>query len=231
MGRLTREGAGKLIPTRLRERVDMFRFRHRWGFDPPPPWSDWTGYEVLLEEIERHGLDEVEGDVLEIGPLLGGGTAKLCGWFAVKTGNKRVVSVDIFDPTTDLTTTSEGWPMSDLYSELLAGRDQRTVFDEVTRHCVNLDVVVGDSSTVQLPVERLAFAFVDGNHAASHVQKDFERTWERLSPGGIVAFHDYGEDLPSVTRTLHEAIGRHATEISRVWTRSPALLFVQRDSA
>jgi hypothetical protein len=31
-----------------------------------------------------------------------------------------------------------------------------------------------------------------------------------------------------VTWTLHERIGAHATEIARVWARSPMLLFVQR---
>ncbi len=49
---------------RLRARARALRFRRRWGFAPPPPWSDWVGYEVLLEEIERFGLDRVDGDVL-----------------------------------------------------------------------------------------------------------------------------------------------------------------------
>jgi geranylgeranyl diphosphate synthase type I len=56
----------------LRQLLRRARFRRRWGFDPPPPWADWVGYEALLEELERHGIDRVEGDVLEIGALLGG---------------------------------------------------------------------------------------------------------------------------------------------------------------
>jgi hypothetical protein len=47
-------------------------------------------------------------------------------------------------------------------------------------------------------------------------------------PGGLVAFHDYGGNLPDLTRTLHECIGAHAGEVARLFTREPTLLFVQR---
>jgi SAM-dependent methyltransferase len=208
--------------------LQRLRFRRRWGFDPPPPWSDWVGYEVLLEEIERHRLDRVEGDVLEIGALIGGGTAKLCGWFAGRATGKRVIAVDVFDPAFDASTTLEGWRVSDLYAAALSGRNQRELFDQVTGGCTNLVVVAGDSTSVEIPTERLAFAFVDGSHVADDVRTDFERAWERLTPGGIAAFHDYGGDLPAVTQALHACIGRHAADIARVWTRDPALLFVQR---
>ena len=218
----------KLLPAGLKARLRELRFRRRWGFAPPPEWSDWTGYEALLEEIERHRLDRVDGDVLEIGPLLGGGTVKLCRWFALHSAAKRVIAVDVFDPAFDPTATAAGWTMTELYAEVIGGRDQRTVFDAVTRGCPNLVVVAGDSARVELPAERLAFAFVDGNHSPEAVRSDFERVWERLSPQGVVAFHDYGEDLPEVTQTLHQAIGRHAEHIARVWTRPPAMLFLQR---
>jgi SAM-dependent methyltransferase len=207
------------------------RFRRRWGFEPPPSWSDWVGYEILLGEIERHGIDRVEGDVLEIGALLGGGTAKLCGWFGRNSPAKRVIAVDVFDPAFDPTTTVEGWPMKDLYLNAVGERSQREIFDEVTAGARNLDVVVGDSTKVEIPTGRLAFAFVDGSHVAEDVHADFETVWQRLSPGGLVAFHDYGGDLPGVTHTLHERIGRHADEIARVWTRQPMVLFVLREPA
>jgi len=187
-----------------------------------------VGYEVLLEEIERSGLDRLDGDVLEIGAFLGGGTAKLCGWFARRSPHKRVIVVDVFDPGFDSTTTVEGWAMHELYGTALDGRNQRSVFDDVTRGCTNLTVVVGDSTSVEIPAARLAFAFVDGSHVPEDVRSDFERVWELLSPGGIAAFHDYGADLPGVTRTLHACIGSHGDEIQRIWTRPPRLLFIQR---
>jgi hypothetical protein len=214
----------------FKERMRTARFRRRWGFEPPPPWSDWVGYEGLLDEIERHRLDAVDGDVLEIGPLLGGGTAKLCGWFGRTSPHKRVIAIDVFDPGFDPTTTMQGWTMGELYADFIGGRDQRTVFDDVTRGCENLVVIAGDSTSVELPTDRLAFAFVDGSHVPEDVRSDFELVWARLSAGGIAAFHDYGGDLPGVTHTLHACIGDHASEIARIWTGSPMVLFVQRGS-
>ena len=212
----------------LQDRARGVRFRRRWGFDPPPRWADTTGYEVLLQEIESRGIDRVDGDVLEIGALLGGGTAKLCGYFSRDAAVKQVITVDVFDPSFDPTVTVQGWSMPELYASRLRGRKQREVFDEVTRGYGNLTVVVGDSTSVDIPAQRLAFAFVDGSHDPADVRADFATVWSRLSPGGIVAFHDYGGDLPDLTATLHECIGAHAGEIARVWTRQPALLFLQR---
>lgn len=216
------------LPGRLRARLDATRFRRRWGFEPPPTWADWVGYENLLDEIQARGIHRVDGDVLEIGALLGGGTVKLCEWFARNAAEKRIFAVDVFDPDFDPTATVEGWRMRDLYAGSLRGRDQRSVFDEVTSRCRNLVVVKGDSTRVEIPAEQLAFAFVDGSHVPSAVRSDFELVWRRLTPGGVAAFHDYGGDLPNVTQTLHGCIGDHATEIARTWTRDPTLLFVQR---
>jgi hypothetical protein len=168
---------------RLRRWIEAARFKRRWGFNPPPPWSDWLGYEILLEEIDRHGIDRVDGDVLEIGALLGGGTAKLCGWFATRGASKRVIAIDVFDPAFDPTTTLEGWPMRDLYTDALGEHDQREVFDEVTSRCTNLIVVASDSTTAQIPSNQLAFAFVDGSHVPENLRSDFESVWDRLTPG------------------------------------------------
>jgi hypothetical protein len=190
-----------------------------------------VGYEVLLEELERWGLARVEGDVMEIGALLGGGTAKLCGWCSRNAPDKRVITVDVFDPDFDPTTTAAGWTMSELYAQSVGARSQRDLFDDVTRGYGNLIVVAGDSTKVELPTDRLAFAFVDGSHVPEDVRSDFERVWERLSGGGIAAFHDYGADLPGVTHTLHACVGDHASEVARVWTRAGNLLFVQREAA
>ena len=188
------------------------------------------GYEILLEEIERWRLERVEGDLLEIGALLGGGTMKLCGWCSRNARDKRVITIDVFDPEFDPTTTTQGWAMSELYAQSIGDRSQRSLFDEVTAGCDNLIVVEGDSTKVDFPTDRLAFAFVDGSHVAEDVHSDFERVWERLSGGGIAAFHDYGADLPGVTHTLHERIGEHAREVARVWTQPGNLLFVQREA-
>lgn len=163
-----------LIDRRIRDPIRNARYRRRWGFTPPPVWAELGGYETLLREMERHGIADVEGDVLEIGVLLGGGTAKLCGWLERHANGKRVIAVDVFDPSFDATETMEGLPMEVLYDAALQGRDQRGVFDEVTAGCSNLLLVVGDSTKVDIPSDTLAFAFVDGSHAAEDVHADFE---------------------------------------------------------
>ena len=41
------------------------------------PALDFVGYEVLLDFIEERSLHRLEGDLIEIGSFMGGGTAKL----------------------------------------------------------------------------------------------------------------------------------------------------------
>jgi hypothetical protein len=201
----------------VRDRARAARYARRWGFPPPPPGRDWSGYETLLEQALRLGLAGVPGDVVEIGALFGGGTYKLCRFFARHAPDKRVITIDPFVPGLDRTVNAAGEAMSSLYLQQLQGRDQRTVFDETTADCPNLTVLAEDSATVSLPSERVALGYVDGNHAAEYVRSDFELIWSRLSPGGVVAFDDYGKDLPELTAALHERIGAHAAEIGRVW--------------
>jgi SAM-dependent methyltransferase len=215
------------LPAPVQARLHALLFKARWGFDPPPVWADWSVYERLMAVAEHHSLATVPGDVVEIGVLLGGGTYKLCHWFARNAPEKRVIAVDIFDPTFDVTTCTQGDTMAGLYQEALAGRDQRSVFDEVTASCANLTVVAGDSAAIELPCERIAFAYVDGHHSAAYVRNDFELVWQRLSPGGVVGFDDYGGNLPEVTRTLHELTGQHAAEIARLWVDGPTLFLVR----
>jgi hypothetical protein len=223
-----RRRIGAALPPETQQRIYNARFRARWGFSPPPLWSDWSFYERLLTVAEHHRLDAVPGDVVEIGVFLGGGTQKLCHWFGAHAPDKRVYAIDIFDPSFDLTPSTGGDTMAGLYEEALRGRDQRSVFDEVTAGCANLTVIAGDSAAIELPAQRIALAYIDGNHDAAYVRSDFELVWSRMSPGGVVGFDDYGGDLPDVTRTLHVIIGERAEEIRRVWVDGPTL-FLQRD--
>ncbi len=59
--------------------------------------------------------------------------------------------------------------MADPYRDGLRGRDQRSVFDEVTAACRNIMVLAEDCARVELPAQRLCFAYVDGNHAPDYV--------------------------------------------------------------
>ena len=119
--------------------------------------------------------------------------------------------------------------MADVYAGRMAGRSgtQLEIFKSVTGGLSNITTIIGDSAEVELPIDRLAFGYIDGNHDAAYVRSDFEMIWTRLSPGGLVAVHDYDHDLPEVTRTVHELIGDHAPSIHRVWAHH-IVFFIQK---
>ena len=64
-----------MIVDRLRKQRDRIRFRRRYGFPPPPDWSDQSGYEPLMDAILSRGVLKVPGDFVEIGALLRGAGA------------------------------------------------------------------------------------------------------------------------------------------------------------
>ena len=201
------------------------QYRRRYGFAPPPAWSDWSQYEHLLDVLAARLT--VPGDVLEIGDFLGGGTFKLCRYLEHRAPEKRVYAVDIFDPSFDTTQCTAGVAMAQLYHRALQGQSQLDVYREVTAGCPNLTTIEGDSMEVPIPDVALCFGFVDGNHDPSHVRNDFDLVWRRLSVGGAVCFHDYAFDLPQVTKEIHLIIGEHAGEISRIWVKG-LMIFLER---
>ena len=215
-----------LSAARDKARIELYK--RRWGFPPPAAGTDWSGYERLLKEAERLGIARVPGDIIEIGALFGGGTYKLCRFFERNAPEKRVITIDPFLPTTDQTVNAAGEVMSTLYLEMLGDRDQRAVFDETTAGCRNLTVLAEDSASVSLPTEKIAFAYIDGNHDAEYVRRDFELVWSQLSAGGVIVFDDYGKDLPKLTAALHDRVGAHADELARVWPVDNTFFMLRR---
>lgn len=177
------------------------------------PAPDFVGYEVLLDFIEAHSLHRLEGDLVEIGSFMGGGTAKLAR-YACRHG-KRVFSVDIFSPDVDDTATPDGTRMSDIYLAFLEGRPQLEVYEEAVRSLDNVVTIRQDSKTVSFPPEqRFVFGFIDGNHHPDYVRNDFHIIWQNLVEGGVLGFHDYNTDLPDVTACIDRIIAEHAEEIA-----------------
>src|SRR4030042_1866133 len=93
--------------------------------------NDFVGYEVLIDFIQKRKLHKLEGDIIEIGVFMGGGTAKLAR-FARKYG-KRVYAVDIFDPGCDKTQDKSGVKMCEIYEAFLQGRSQLEVYQKTTQ--------------------------------------------------------------------------------------------------
>jgi len=203
-------------------------YHERFGFLPPPEWSALTGYEHILEAILERRLHELGGDVVEIGVFLGGGVRQLAQLWQRLAPDRKVVAVDVFAPEIDETAATTGAVMAGIYGRVLQGYEQRAVYDVVTAGCPNLETVTGDSATVELPTQAIAFAHVDGSHEAAYVRSDFERLWERVVPGGVVAFDDYGHDLPEVTATIDALRAEHEADIGDFWTAGAKTAFVQR---
>jgi predicted O-methyltransferase YrrM len=226
-----KRAAGREIAARYEAAHDPHAARaaechlRRFGFLPPPPWSVLQDYSHLLELIRERGLDRLEGDIVEIGAFLGGGVYQL----ARLVPHKRVVAVDLFEPSADETRATTGATMAGIYRHVLGGGDQRALYDAVVSGCPNVVTVAGDSATVDIPAERITFAHIDGNHDPAYVRSDFERLWPRVVSGGVLAFDDYGHDLPQVTATIDALRRERAGEIAAFWTAGQkTALFAKR---
>lgn len=214
-----------------KRRYQAAMFKRAFGFSEPPPGTDLTGYNPILDNLANRRIDLVDGDVLEIGVLLGGGTYKLANWFATRAPEKRLFAVDVFDPDFDSTATEQGQAMASFYADWFHAHgvtDQRSAYDATIAGLRNVVTLVGDSAEIELPSDRLCFAFIDGNHANEYVRSDFEMAWSRLSPGGLIAVHDYGGNLPGVTHTINALIGEHADQVARFYACG-IIAFVHRE--
>ena len=194
-------------------RLKAAPYRLQYGFWPPPIWTDLVGYESLIKIIEERKLLAIPGDFVEVGAFCGGGTYKLSRFLLRERSEKRLFAIDCFDIHADHSECTAGERMGDMYSRMLEGKSQEEVFRQVTQGLTNLVVMATDSKKASLPTNAVAFGFVDGNHSPDYVESDFYLVWEKLSPGGVVAFHDYGHDLPEVTAKLDELCAKHRSEI------------------
>ena len=52
--------------------LKRYLFMKKYGFIPPPSFSDISGYEVLLDTIIKQKTYQLEGCFVEIGAFLGG---------------------------------------------------------------------------------------------------------------------------------------------------------------
>jgi GT2 family glycosyltransferase len=203
-------------------------YQERYGFLPPPRWTTLTTYGHILDAILDRRLHELGGDIVEVGVFVGGGVQQLARLWDRLAPGRKVFAVDIFAPEEDQTAADTGVTMAGIYDAVLRGRSQRSVYDAVVAGCPNVETVEGDSATVEIPTDAIAFAHIDGNHDPEYVRSDFERLWDRVLPGGVVAFDDYGHDLPEVTATVDALRTERAGEIAEFWTAGAKTGFVQK---
>lgn len=177
-----------------------------------PP--DFVGYENLIAFIEERSLHELEGDLVEIGAFMGGGTVKLAEF--AKKHNKKVHVVDIFEPSLDQTISKSGMSACEVYEAFLEGRSMWDVYQEATRPFDNIITIRKDSKTVNInDKQKFIFGFVDGCHEETYVNNDFYVIWPNLVSGGVLGFHDYEyEDWAEVTDAVKKLLEKHKDEIS-----------------
>ena len=176
--------------------------------------NDFVGYETLIEFIDKNKLYNLSGDFLEIGAFMGGGSKKLAK-YAGKYGKKLHV-IDLFDPDFDPTKNNRGEAMNVIYRKILGQKNLREVFDKNTKDAKNIIVYNEDSKKIQLPADlKICFAFVDGNHDPEYVKNDFNLVWNKTISGGVVAYHDYGGDLPQTTTAIKEMIEKNRATIEK----------------
>jgi SAM-dependent methyltransferase len=179
--------------------------------------DEFVGYENLISFVEERALHKSEGDVVEIGAYMGGGTVKLAE-FAKRYG-KKVYAIDIFDPSLDKTIGKGGVKACEVYQAFLYGRSMLEVYQETIRGFDNIITIKDDSKKVKFPREqKFVFGFVDGCHQQAYVENDFHVIWPNLVPGGVLGFHDYRfDDWPEVTKAVDRLMEAHKSEISEVY--------------
>jgi hypothetical protein len=178
--------------------------------------EEYVGYENLIGFIKDRALQHLEGDIIEIGAYMGGGTVKLAR-FAREYG-RRVFAVDTFDPGIDRTVGRGGVTAGEVYQAFLEGPSMFEVYEKTTEGLDNIVTIRKDSRYLAFPREqRFFFGFVDGCHQRSYVENDFAVIWPQLVPGGAVGFHDYKfDDWPEVTPAVDEIVSHHRGQIAEI---------------
>lgn len=67
------------------------------------------------------------------------------------------------------------------------------------------------ASIVPDPVQ---FVYLDGQHDRENVRLDIATWWERLSPGGVMAGHDYHHATPDVIAEVDAFVAREGLELN-----------------
>ncbi|MFO8010528.1 MAG: class I SAM-dependent methyltransferase [Dehalococcoidia bacterium] len=176
--------------------------------------TDFVGYENLIAFLQERDICKLDGDLIEIGAFMGGGTVKLAE-FAACYG-KRVYVIDIFEPALDQTMSRSGITASEVYEAFLEGKSMYDVYSNAVKDFSNVETIRKDSKIVHFDqTQRFVFGFVDGCHQEAYVLNDFHLIWPHLVSGGVIGFHDYGyDDWPEVTRAVDKLLGSHKEEIS-----------------
>lgn len=154
--------------------------------------TSWTGPVELRALYHLAAAVPPNASALEIGSYLGASSCYLAAGLAERDG--RLYCVD--------TWRNETMPDGDrdTFGEFTA--NVRAVADRITTLRKRSDELV--AADVAAPIH---LAFIDGDHGYGAVGRDFEIVAGMIAPGGVIAFHDFGDpQFPGVTRVVGEAL-------------------------
>ena len=92
--------------------------------------EDFVGYEKLVAFMKERDLQNLEGDIIEIGVFMGGGTIQLAKF--AKKYRKKVFAIDTFETILDETISKSGILACDVYKAFLEGRSMLDVYLNTT---------------------------------------------------------------------------------------------------
>lgn len=148
----------------------------------------YSGKELLTEFgalglIGELTLPALEGDIVEIGA----GNSSIYMSFLAKKFNRRILYCD-----RDIDCFERLKPIPENLVE-----DYVLVHKNAMPDLSNLDLThrvfyVGSSDDFfkDIPLNNVAFAFIDGDHRYAQVKKDFENLVPHMVPNGIICMHD-----------------------------------------
>ncbi len=183
---------------------------------------EWRDY--LIFHLQPR-IAKLEGDILEIGVLRGELTVKLAE-LAAKHG-RRVFAVDICDLSADPMQTK--WNYLDYYKSMATADQEATIRQAIDRFSNVIFIKIDSAKITFKPEQKFAATVIDGCHEPEHMKGDFRLAWRHLSPGGLIAMHDYHGDLPpEFSKAVDEVITEVLLEVASLTIIDGWWLIVER---
>ncbi|MBI3457053.1 MAG: class I SAM-dependent methyltransferase [Candidatus Rokubacteria bacterium] len=135
--------------------------------------------------------------VIEIGRYKGGSTLVIA---AAMGGEGQLWSVDIGAKERRLFADSPGRPFDE------------QIRDVCQRFGLKVELIVGDSRTVEIETGEVDLVFIDGDHTYDGVRSDFERFGRRARVGGAVLFDDAFDE--GLFKTHSDTVGQLVRDVA-----------------
>lgn len=159
----------------------------------------------LWQSVEQ--VADLEGDLVEVGVWRGGSGCLIASCAREQKLDANVYLCDTFEGVVKASTRDNefvGGELSDTSAARVRDLAQRLGLDNVTV----VEGVFPDETAERVPASKLRFAHVDVDVYDS-ARDSFLWIWDRLVPGGVVVFDDYGfHDCEGVTKFVNEVSSR-----------------------